>query len=525
MKCNSIFAIVCIIFFVASCKKDPASSTNITLEAHKQTVTLKGTVSSTDTIHITSNTDWSVTLEPGVTWLAAEPMSGSGNGDIIFTTTENNGTAQHRTANVSVKTNSGDKSVLITIVQVQSVNEILVAGFGGNGFDSFSDFVTTPDGGYIAVGRTTSSAGDAADAKGAEDLWIVKFDNEGHKIWNKQYGGSGLDIANSIVRTPSNNYLILGGTNSVDGDVTSNHGGSDAWLISIDGDGSLLWQKAIGGSMDEALFNIRPSDDGNYIMSGWTVSDDGDVSFNHGAPDAWIVKVNDQGTVVWEKTYGGSNQDVAYDVTPVSDGGFIFCGALASNDGDADDRPVEQFAAWFVKINSAGNVAGKVYIGESGYDYGTIALEAANGDYIFAGETNTTGAFDGFHANRDAFVCRLDAAGNIIWKKAYGGSMRDEPADLIETNNGDFVFAGLTMSNDGDINNLIGGEDAWIMKLDGGGNILSNATFGGNQNDNIFQVKQLNNNSFAFVGFSQTLEDSHPDLDNAASAWFEIFSF
>lgn len=525
MKCNRITAIVCIIFLVASCKKDPASSADVTLEAHKQTITLSGAVSSTDTIHITSNTNWTVTPEPGVTWLSANPVSGSGNGDIIFTATENNGTAQHRTANVAVKTTSGNKSVVITIVQVQSVNVIFTAAFGGNGLDVFTDFISTADGGYIAVGHTTSTAGDAADAKGNDDLWIVKFDKDGNKQWNRQYGGSGFDVANSIVRTASGNYIILGSTNSIDGDVTSNHGGYDAWLVIIDGNGNLLSQKSIGGTQNETLFNLKPAADGNFIMCGWTNSTDGDVSSNHGAPDAWIVKVNDQGNVVWEKTYGGTNQDVAYDVTPVSDGGYIFCGALASNDGDAADRPVAHFAAWLVKINSAGNIAGKVYIGESGYDYGTVALEAANGDYIFAGETNTPGAFDNFHANRDAFVCRLSASGDIIWKKAYGGSLRDETTDLIETSDGNFVFAGLTMSNDGDISDLIGGEDAWIMKLDGNGNILSNATFGGNQNDNIFQVKQLNSNHYAFAGFSKTLEDSHPDLDNAASAWFEIFTF
>jgi hypothetical protein len=525
MKSLLIPAIVCMPLMLVSCMKKitPPEPEFVTVD--KETSILKGEIDSKDTIYITSNTQWAVTLESGVDWLSVQPTGGNGNGMIIISTTRQNNTTSRKTNNVEVKTISGTQSRLITVTQLQFNDVLLNAIFGGDGYDAFSDFTTTPGGGYIAVGTSTSTLGDGTGAKGGQDFWIVKFNSEGEKVWHKKFGGSLDDVANTIIRTGADNYLILGTTLSSDGDVSAHKGDLDAWLIDIDGNGNLLWEKSIGGSGADQLYNIKSSADGNYIMAGWTYSSDGDISFHHGDADAWIVKVNVQGDIVFEKTYGGSHQDLAYDVTPVSDGGYIFCGRLVSMDGDASDRTVEAFAGWFVKLNSAGAVAGKVYLGESGYDYGTVALEASNGDYVFAGETNTPGAFDNFHGGRDAFLLRLDAGGNLIWKKAFGGAQRDEPRDLIETDDGNFVFAGLTMSEDGDITQLLGGEDAWVMKLNGDGDIITSTNFGGASNDNILKIKQIGNNSYAFAGLTDSFDDAHDELPDGMHGWFEIINF
>jgi hypothetical protein len=523
MKQLAISAIVCTLSLLFSCKKNLPDPPKYVV-VHKETVSLKGDIGSKDTIFIASNDDWVVTLDTDVNWISVEPLSGTGNGMIVITSILTNNSLSRKTTNVEIKCVNSADSKLITVTQVQFNLILLNAIFGGQAYDTFTDFTTTPDGNFIAVGSSTSTKGDGAGAKGGQDIWAIKFNNKGEKIWQKKFGGTDEDVAHSIVRTATNNYIILGSTLSANGDVSVNKGERDAWIIGIDGDGNLLWEKTIGGSAQDELFNLKPDADGSYLMAGWTYSNDGDVTSNHGDADAWIVKVDDHGNVLWQKTYGGSNQDVAFDATPVSDGGYIFCGRVVSIDGDAADRTVETFAGWFVKINAAGNIAGKVYAGESAYDYGTVALEAANGDYIFAGETNTSGAFDNFHGSRDAFVLRLDASGNVIWKKAFGGSQRDEPADLIETDDGNFIFAGLTMSNDGNVPQLLGGEDAWIMKLNGDGNIISNTTTGGVMNDNIFKIRQLNDNNFAFAGLTGSYQDAYPDLNEVIHAWFQIIA-
>jgi hypothetical protein len=518
-------AIVCIIIFISACKKNSPSSSDFFIQAHKQTVSLKGSGVSFDTIHITSNAAWSIAIEADGAWISATPSSGNGNGDIIISSASSNASSTLRTGNIEVKTTEGSGSVIITVIQFPGIQTLLTAAFGGEGFDSFNDYITTPDGGYIAVGHTTSTEGDVTGAHGNKDVWIVKFASDGTKQWHQLYGGEGNDMANSIVRTTSGNYLILGASNSMNDDVSANKGDMDAWLISMDADGNLLWEKSMGGTNEDWLFNLKTGGNGTYLMAGWTKSNDHDVTSNHGAKDAWLVKINEQGAILWEKTFGGTNEDYALDATPVSDGGTLFCGQVVSNDGDASDRPSAGHTAWLVKLNTAGNIAGKLYIGTSENDVGRVALEAANGDYLFCGTTNTDGAFDGYNGERDAFVCRVDPSGNFLWKKAYGGSLRDEPSGLIEATNGTFVFAGVTSSDDGDIQHLLGGEDAWVMNIDGGGNVLSGATFGGNLDDNIYRVKKLSNDRFAFVGHSRTLEDAYPDLDDVTTAWFEVFSF
>jgi hypothetical protein len=524
MKQLLIPAIVCMLFILNSCRKDvPPDPKYVTID--KATSALYGEVNSRDTIYITSNDQWVITLETGVDWLSVEPMSGTGDGMIVMSTTTQNNSISRRTTNIEIKTVNGTDSHLITVTQLQFNNILLNAIFGGDGNDRLTDFTTAPGGGYIAVGSSASTQGDGSGAKGGLDIWIVKFNSQGEKVWHKKYGGTLDDAANTIVRTSSNNYIVLGSTLSSDGDVSGHKGDRDVWLLSIDGDGNLLWEKSIGGNAEEQLYNIKSSADGNYIMAGYTYSTDGDVVSNHGDADAWIVKVNGQGDIISEKTYGGSNHDAAYDVIPVSDGGNIFCGKSASIDGDASDRSSTASSAWFVKLNSSGAIGGKVYLGASDDDCGIVALEAMNGDYVFTGETNTPGEFDNFHGSNDAFVLRLSASGNVIWKKAFGGSLRDEPADLIETDDGNFIFAGLTVSEDGDITQLLGGEDAWIMKLNGDGNIISSSTVGGAGNDNVFKIKQLTNDNFAFAGLTGSFDDAYIYLPDGMHGWFQILNF
>ncbi len=419
---------------------------------------------------------------------------------------------------------TGSASQTITVVQFQINDAIIEAVFGGEGYDTFNDMALTPDGGYIAVGQSASVEGDGTGSKGGVDFWVVKFDGEGKKVWHKKFGGTGEDIANSIVRTPGNGYIILGSTLSNDGDVTGNKGQQDAWLISIDGDGNLQWQKTLGGSANDWQNNLKPAGDGNYLMSGWTASTDGDVAANNGEIDAWIVKVDATGTIVWEDTYGGSKDDIAYDATPVSDGGYIFTGKVASNDGDAQGRAAATPAAWIIKLNTAHQVGGKVYLGESDLDYGTVALEAANGDYVFAGGTSTSDEFDDYHGGKDVFVCRLSGSGDVRWKKAYGGSLDEEPGDLVETDNGDFVFGGFAMSIDGNLQGNLGAEDAWMMRLDGEGSIKNTAILGGAKGDNIKKIKQLTDTHFAFVGRTGSLGDEYPDLADVMHGWFQVIT-
>jgi hypothetical protein len=523
MKYPLFFAIVCAAMTLISCKKTGITDEVLTLS--KQTVALGGDLETKDTIIVSSNTSWQIVGDDEASWLNIEPRSGEGNAILVISANQRNIGTNRRTASLQVKTSSGTKSFSITIVQFQSSQVLVNSVFGGELHDVFRDFTATSDGGYIAVGLSNSGQGDATGAKGNYDVWIVKFDGDGNKQWHKMYGGTQNDIGYSIVRTASGNYLILASTFSAGGDVTNHKGATDVWLLNIDESGNLLWQKTIGGSDDDVLYRLRSLGDGNFLMAGWTKSNDADVALNHGATDAWIVKVNGDGEILWQKTFGGSEDDMAFDATAVSNGGYIFSGTVSSNDGDAEDRSGSQFSSWLVKINDSGIIGGKRYLGDSGSEFALVAREAGNGDYIFMGETNSVGEFSGYHGSRDIFVCRLTSGGDYIWRKAYGGSLEDEPTDLIETADGHFLIAGLSGSNDGNLPQNLGTQDAWVFKLNGEGAIESNTTFGGFSTDNAYRLKQLDISHYAFVGGTGSFEDDYAGLDNVMSGWFQIFRF
>jgi hypothetical protein len=152
--------------------------------------------------------------------------------------------------------------------------------------------------------------------------------------WQKCLGGSQADASNSIQQTTDGGYIVAGYTDSNDGDVTNLHAPSDYWIVKLDNLGSIEWQKCLGGSQLDVAYSIQQTYDGGYIVAGASVSTDGDVINNHGLGDYWIVKLNNLGSIEWQKSLGGSNDDYASSIQQTLDSGFIVAGISKSNDGD-----------------------------------------------------------------------------------------------------------------------------------------------------------------------------------------------
>ena len=161
-------------------------------------------------------------------------------------------------------------------------------------------------------------------------------------LWSKSLGGSVRESGYSIIPTGDGGTLSAANSNSVDGDVTGVHGTSgwfDFWLIKQDSLGNIQWTKAIGGTSTDICYDMCSTSDGGYVLCGYAISNDGDVSGNHGGvADAWAVKVDNGGNIVWQKCYGGTALDRFRDVTPTSDGGFAFIGSTLSIDGDVSGQ-------------------------------------------------------------------------------------------------------------------------------------------------------------------------------------------
>ena len=206
--------------------------------------------------------------------------------------------------------------------------------YGGTFTDTPNDLIQTNDNGFLLVGSSDSNDVDIKNNKGTYDFWIVKISESGTLIWEKSFGGSQIDEAHAVCDSGDGNYLIVGDTRSNDFDVTNNNGAADLWLIKISPEGELIWEQNYGGNSFDVGRSISKTVDGGFIISGSSRSSDGDLTENKGQNDAWLLKVNSEGTLLWQKTIGGSNIDFTYDAVELNDKSIIAIGETSSNDGD-----------------------------------------------------------------------------------------------------------------------------------------------------------------------------------------------
>lgn len=187
------------------------------------------------------------------------------------------------------------------IIKTDSLGDITWKNcFGGSGFEYLNDIHQTSDGGYIVAGESNSLDGDVSGGIGNGDFWILKLDSSGSMVWNKVFGGFGSEACTSIQETNGHNFVACGRATHDNGDVGGTHGGYDCWVIMLDSLGNLMWQKALGGSSDDAASDLLIDSNGDIIIIGEESSSDGDVNFNHGSWDTWVVKLNPTGNVLWE---------------------------------------------------------------------------------------------------------------------------------------------------------------------------------------------------------------------------------
>lgn len=206
--------------------------------------------------------------------------------------------------------------------------------FGGNFTDTPYGVVQTNDNGYIVVGSSDSEDTDISSNIGTYDFWVIKISESGNLVWEKSFGGSQIDEARAIVKTNDGNYIIAGDTRSSDNDVSLNKGAADLWFIKISPSGNLIWERTIGGSSFDVARAIKKSQNNGFLLSGSSRSSDMDVSENKGQNDAWVLKTDNNGNLLWETTVGGSNIDFSYDVAELINGSVIAVGDTASSDGD-----------------------------------------------------------------------------------------------------------------------------------------------------------------------------------------------
>jgi hypothetical protein len=186
--------------------------------------------------------------------------------------------------------------------------------------------------------------------KGGADIWLLKLDPMGNLIQQKTLGGSTLDYGIDLTFASNGNLILLGCAFSSDGDISGHHGMMDYWLTELNDAGEVIWQKAYGGSGDDYAQSIEVMEDSGFLILGTTQSNNGDVSGNDGGQDFWLVRVSNTGELIWQKTYGGTLDETAYTVVKLKDGGIALAGRTRSNNGDVSgNHGSSDF--WIVKLS------------------------------------------------------------------------------------------------------------------------------------------------------------------------------
>ncbi len=372
---------------------------------------------------------------------------------------------------------------------------------GGTLNDNALAIQQTIDGGYITAGYTASDDGDVELFYGYFDFWVIKFDSLGAVLWKKNYGGSSVDAANAIQQTADGGYVLAGFTQSNDIDVDGNHGDKDAWVLKLDSIGNVQWQKCLGGSFWEEASDIQLSTDGGYILVGRASSIDGDVIGNQGSFDYWVVKLNSFAEIEWQKSLGGSDFDQGYTISQTSDGGYVLGGESQSTDGNITGNH-NSLDAWVVKLNFEGKIEWQRSLGGSGIDRANDIHQTREGGYIVFGQTSSNeGDVTGNHSDGyDLWIVKLNNVGEIEWQKALGGSNEDYGQSIEQTSDGGFIALGFVNSNNGDVTGNHGSTDIWVVKLTEDGELQWQKAFGGTLAERGFSIRQTTDNGFIVAG-------------------------
>lgn len=324
--------------------------------------------------------------------------------------------------------------------------------------------------------------------------------------WKKCYGGSSLDNGLTIVNTSDSGYIVAGTSGSADGDATHNKGLYDCWVVKVNSSGTIMWQKSYGGSVSENCNFIQQTTDGGYIFAASSRSNDSDLTGNYGGYDYWIVKLDSIGNIIWQKNMGGSGFEALHCIRQTADGGYIAVGRAGSNDFDVTGNHGGD-DVWVVKLNSSGGVQWKKCYGGTGDDDAAAVWQSYDGQYIVAGNTTSNdGDVSGNHGSMDVWVLKIDTSGALVWQKCYGGTgveqmIEDSGAGgMQETSDSGIILASWCNSNDGDVTGNHGGFDFWVVKLTHTGTLVWQKSYGGTDNDEPACLQQTSDTGYIIAG-------------------------
>lgn len=345
--------------------------------------------------------------------------------------------------------------------------------YGGTDDDRGQNIIQTLDGGYFLTGYSKSNDEDVSENFGASDFWVAKLDSNGNIVWEKSYGFPGVDVANAAIQTNDNGFLITGildvtASNQQGNDrnsVSSRHAGGDYWAIKLDANGTKEWRRYYGGSNTDTPYDIVTTDDGGYILLGTSDSFDVDIQNSKGAYDYWAVKIDANGTMVWEKSYGGDEIDQAYAITKTNDGNFLIVGDARSSNDDVTSN-YGSADIWAIKINQNGEKIWEKNYGGSSFESAKSIIPSQEGGYYIVGNSRSSNNdLTTNKGNNDVWVLKISESGDMTWQKSIGGTEIDVANDIIELNDNTIIIVGESWSSNNDITENNGFSDMLIINI------------------------------------------------------------
>jgi hypothetical protein len=357
---------------------------------------------------------------------------------------------------------------------------------GGTGQDNAARVRQTTDGGYIVVGTSNSSnTGTFAGvtSNGLDDYGVVKLNAAGNVVWRRLLGGTGSEFATAVAATADGGCIISGFSSSSNTGTLAGfftNGNDDAWVIKLDAAGTTQWQRLIGGNQMDEAHNIAQAPDGTYIMVAHSESSNtGTLAglFTNGDRDAWIVKFNSVGTILWQRLLGGSNIELMRSVVATPDNGCLVVAASASSNTGTMTGLINN-GSWdmfLLKLDGAGTTQWQKLYGGIGSDQQYDAVATADGGYVITGTAGSTSINTGnlyglSNTSQLIWTVKVDNIGNMQWQQLHGSgtAFSDGAYGIARNAAGDLFIVGSTpASNSGSFSGLFnsGLEAAYIIRL------------------------------------------------------------
>lgn len=393
--------------------------------------------------------------------------------------------------------------------------------YGGAARDWGNMLIATDDGGYAMTGYSRSNTNDVSSNNGDWDFWVIKIDADGQLQWERNYGGSQNDESTAIQQTNDGGYILVGSTFSDDGDVGGNNGEEDFWVVKLDANGNLQWEQNYGGSLVDRAETVQQTSNGDYLVAGFSASQNGDVAENFGNFDFWIIRINASGDLIWERNYGGSNSDWAYEMELSPDDNVVLTGSTISDNQDiVENNGFYDF--WVIKVDAGnGDLIWSNNYGGSGEDRSYFIKRAPDNSYYIAGSSySNNGDVGGNNGSSDFWILKIDDAnGALIWERNLGGQGAEWAWGLDVTEDSGVLATGRSNTNNGtgEVSDNNGSSDFWLVQLSATGELNWENNFGGSQREVPYSILQTADEGLIIAGYSESsdidVEDNYGDWD------------